>query len=280
MELNSRLFKCRLYHKRHHPKKHSFSYSHLMFLLDLDELDRLDSELKLFGHKNFSIYQFRDIDHLEEDETPLKERVLKLFNRGDHGSQPEKIYLLANPRVFGYVFNPISVYYFYDRLHNYMGAIVEICNTFMERKAFVFKTGVEKDTLKIDVTKNFYISPYCKVDDRLHFSLSDPLKGLSLKVDTRREDFLIVETGMTGHPVAISDAVLFKALFHFPFLNLMTISRIHIQAFKLWLKGVPHELKEDNPHLQTDLYRPDRSIRPGILNPPKNRLESTSDTSS
>lgn len=262
MELKSRIYKCQVYHKRLLPKVHQFTYSHLMFFLDLDELPMIDRGLKLFSHNGSSIYNFRDIDHLDEDSQALKDRVVQLFSAAACGVIPEKVFLLANPRVFGYVFNPISVYYMFDRDDTMLGVVVEICNTFMERKAYVIPLSpeAEKSVVSKKMVKNFYISPYCKLDDQLDFRINNPTEKLRLAVNTVNGGATIIETTLSGSPCKLDDHNLLKYSFRYPLVNVLTMARIHWQALKLFLRGVPFAYKEDNPELQTNLYRAHKSI--------------------
>ena len=261
MGINSRLFECSVYHERTKPKAHKFRYRHLMFFFDLDELDNLAKKFRLFGHNNkWSIYNFCDSDHLEESQISLKNRAIGLLRRNGDRRIPSRVYLLANPRVFGYVFNPLSVYFFYDEEENLYSVICEICNTFKERKAYVLSVvdGVVDEL----VTKNFYISPYCKLDDKLLFKLKDPLRTLDLKVDTVNGDQAVVKTSLTGRQMSLSELNLLRSLLLFPLPTLATIVRIHWHASLLFLKGVPYERKEDNPDMQTDLMRPLQNLKP------------------
>jgi len=234
-----------------------------MFLFDLDELDALASSSRIFGHNSRRVLDFRDGDHLDDSSLPLKERVLELLAQNGVGSSACKILLLANPRTLGYVFNPLSVYFCLDRYDEPEALVVEICNTFYERKAYVFSmTG--RGEQEFSATKNFYISPFCRLQDELVFKVSLPGDSLSLVVETRRQEALVLRAVMTGKRRAFEDQVIFRELFVCALLNFAVIARIHIQALRLYLKGVPYVRKEDHPELQTNLYRAHRTIKEGV----------------
>lgn len=261
--MHSAIFDCHVSHERIEPRRHRFAYRHRMFLLDLDELDELASISRIFGHNSRRLFDFRDCDHLDDSSRPLKERVLELLASNGVGSSPCKILLLANPRTLGYVFNPLSIYFCLDRNHEPEALVVEICNTFYERKAYVFSM-TDRGEQEFSAIKNFYISPFCCLQDELVFKVSLPGDALSLVVETRRKGALVLRAAMTGKRRPFEDRVMLRDLFVCALLNFAVIARIHIQALRLYLKGVPYVRKEDHPELQTNLYRPHRTIREGV----------------
>ncbi|MBK9143355.1 MAG: DUF1365 domain-containing protein [Candidatus Melainabacteria bacterium] len=261
--MHSAVYDCHVSHERVEPRRHRFAYRHRMFLFDLDELDGLASGSRIFGHNSRRILDFRDCDHLDESSRPLKERVLELLASNGVRSSPSRILLLANPRTLGYVFNPLSIYFCLNTDAEVEALVVEICNTFYERKAYVF-SPVAREEAEFSAVKNFYISPFCRLDDELVFKVSLPADGLRLVVETRRQGALVLRAVLTGKRSPFEDRVILGDLFVSAMLNFAVIARIHLQALRLYLKGIPYERKEDHPELQTNLFRPHRSLKKGV----------------
>lgn len=267
MELASKIVRGHVFHKRLIPKVHQFKYPHLTFLLDIDELDKLSSSLKLFSHNGFGFYDFRDQDHLESGSLGIRQKVRELLVLEGINTQAASIKILASPRVLGYVFNPLSVYYCFDSSKTPFAVILEICNTFMERKAYVIdlKEMPTHGTIHHTVVKNFYISPYCKVDDQLVFELEIPEKKVSVRATTIRGEDVVIYSTLTGSLGELSDWHLIKCIFSYPLSTVYVIGRIHYHALLLFLKRVPFFSKQEKVDRQTGVMRPHSSLKEPIL---------------
>ena len=127
---NSSIYTGTVIHKRFKPKVHSFNYKVFSLLIDLSELDILDKNLKLFSYNKFNIISFYNKDHGPRDGSSLKNWVI--YNLKKNGIKIEhiQIKLLCYPRIFGYVFNPLSVFYVYDKNLNLVSILYEVKNTF------------------------------------------------------------------------------------------------------------------------------------------------------
>src|SRR5882757_4351648 len=134
-------------HRRLTPRHHRFKYRVFAMLLELDELPALDKKLRLFKHNRWGLFSFQDRDHGPVDST--KPRDLKtwldelLTQNGIEAKGARRV--LCYPRILGFVFNPISVW-FCDDEHGALKAIVyEVHNTYDERHAYVLP--VSQDTV-------------------------------------------------------------------------------------------------------------------------------------
>ncbi len=258
MELNSKIVTCDVRHTRYSPKLHKFRYPHMMFLLDLDELDLVQNNIKMFSHNGDAPYNFRDSDHLDEGTQPLKTRVCRLLREHGFDEMPTQILLLCNPRIMGYVFNPISIYFCIRKNDEPMAIICEVCNTFFERKAFVIDTSkfAPGEPIVHEQVKNFYISPFCRPDDILRFELQMPSETFQASATTFRGGEKIMYAGMTGTSIPLTNENLSRCALRYPLSTMAAISRIHYQAMLLYLKKIPFFTKEEFPDKQTNLWRP------------------------
>ena len=95
-------------HARYMPKKHRFAYKVFSLLLDIDQLETLSKNLKLFSFNRFNIFSFRTSDHGANDGSPLRPFIEKILDK-EKLKAPDNILVMCYPRIFGYVFNPITV---------------------------------------------------------------------------------------------------------------------------------------------------------------------------
>ena len=142
---NSLIYNGKVIHKRFKPKEHYFKYNVFSLLIDLDELEKIQNKIKIFSYNKFNIISFFDIDHGSRDGTSLKKWVIK--NLKDIGINDDNIQikLLCYPRIFGYVFNPLSVFYIYDVGEKLICILYEVKNTFDEQHTYIFKVDSEKN---------------------------------------------------------------------------------------------------------------------------------------
>ena len=174
-----------------------------MFYLDLDELDMLAKKIFLFGHNRKNLYSFRDADHEPAGENPLKERILDFLRRNGIDLGPfGRVMLLTLPRVFGYVFNPISIYYCFDEAGAPVCSVAEVGNTFREMKLFLLRREELEAgaTFKKIVSKHFYVSPFSELDLSFDFKLKIPGDKLDIKIDDRDGEEKVLISTLTGRP--------------------------------------------------------------------------------
>lgn len=253
--MNSCLYDCTVMHHRLEPKQHRFVYRVFMFYLDLDELDMLTSKFRLLSRNRFNIFSFRDRDHLQLAGSSVKENILAyLSSKGVDGSE-FRIGLLTNLATFGYVFNPVSFYFCFDRSNNPVCAVTEVGNTFGELKPYFFNDEqFENNTFSKKTTKYFYVSPFIDMDTEFDFQLAVPGSELNIKIDDFQHGRKFFISTLTGKRNAISDAALIRYFLRFPFITLQIITLIHWQALKLFLKKLNYHKKNDHLELQREVY--------------------------
>lgn len=257
MELKSSLYLSKIFHERKKPKKNSFWYTIFMFSIDLDELDLLHKKFRLFGYNKFNIFSFYDEDHFKKPQSSAKATTRQKLN--DYLSVqglevlPEKVMLVTNLRIFGYVFNPVSFYYCYDKNNQVFCVIAEVGNTYGEMKMYLLQ-NFENGYFKEVKHKLFYISPFTQLDDHLSLKVGLPDEKLKIFIDDFKDKEIKVKTTLNAKKRKITDWQLIKYLLRFPLLTIQIISLIHWQALKLWLKGVKYIPKNENLHLQKDIY--------------------------
>ena len=157
---DSYIYNGKVIHKRFKPKKHFFKYRVFSLLLSLDEIKKIEKNIFFFSYNKFNLISFYDKDHGNRDGSPLIGWVKK--NLKTIGIDEEKITikLLCYPRILGYVFNPLSIFFIYNKHMEIISILYEVKNTFGEQHTYIFKVDKDNDYVKNNCDKKFFVSPF------------------------------------------------------------------------------------------------------------------------
>jgi DUF1365 family protein len=229
-------------HRRLRPKRHVLRYSVFSMLLDVDELTDLDAGLTGFGHNRFAPLSFWNKDHGPRDGSPLRPWAEAALAQADVDLNGGRIRLLCYPRIFGYVFNPISVYFCDDANGRLAAMIYEVGNTFDEKHCYVIPVadGVGTDGLiRQGCRKGFYVSPFIPMEARYEFRLRPPDDALSFGISEYDADGAFLFAGFTAERETLTRGSVFRLLTRYPLMTVKVTAGIHIEALRLWLKRLP-----------------------------------------
>jgi DUF1365 family protein len=211
---------------------------------------------------------------VETPATPrsLKDRVVAYAATHGVDLQGGRIVLVTLPRVFGYLFNPVSFYFCYDRHGAPAAAIAEVTNTFREVKPFFLGGSCLSATtgggeFKLRLPKHFYVSPFSDVDVAFDFTLRTPGPRLSVQIDDYVGPDRTLTSTLAGPRRELTSGRLAWFTLKYPALTLRVIALIHWHALRLWLKRVPWFAKAARPGDQRDVFRPHHSIKPHPTTP-------------
>lgn len=226
-------------HMRLRPRAHRFRYRVFALLLDVDRLEETASRLRLFACNARGLFSHNDRDHGPRDGSPLRPWAeARLAEAGR--PRPARIRLLAMPRMLGWVFNPLSVYYCFDAEDRLESVIYEVKNTFGDQVPYVLAAEGPGDSPRRHVqAKEMFVSPFIGMDQTYRFHLAPPDERLSLRIKQGDADGDLLIAAQNGVRLPLTDATLARLALSVPFLPFKVIAAIHWQALRLWLKGAP-----------------------------------------
>jgi DUF1365 family protein len=228
-------------HARFRPHIHRLRYRIFMLLLDLDEAPALGDGLKLFGHNRAGLVSFHDRDHLAGSDQPLRDQIeaeLEAAGLDLHGGP---IRLLCMPRVLGFVFNPISVYFCHSP-NGALGAILyEVNNTFGQRHCYLIPVkseDVKGGEVHQACDKVFHVSPFMEMAMRYQFQTAAPGDEARLIVNGADAEGPMLAAAFRGARTPLTDRAILKAFAAHPLLSLAVLAGIHWETVKMLLKGL------------------------------------------
>jgi len=263
----SALYVGQVTHHRLRPKRHELRYRTYAMLIDLDELPRLGRALRLFSHNGFNIFSVRDRDFGSGELAPLRRQVERHMHEAGLTPDGGAIRLLTMPRILGYAFNPLSVYFCHARDGALKAILYEVNNTFGQRHSYFLPVdGPAGGLIRQRCAKELYVSPFMAMDMAYEFVIAPPGETVSIAVVERDHEGVILTATQKQSRVPLSDAALSRVFFSHPLLTLKVIGGIHFEAARLWAKGlriVPRPPAPDQPvtvHKISQVDEPQRAI--------------------
>ncbi len=231
-------------HKRLRPKRHSLRYRVFSLLADIDRLQDLDDRLKLFSLDRFNLFSLYRKDFGPGDGTDLRAFLERKARAAGMRDDIVRIHMLAYPRILGYAFNPLTVFYLYGAGDRLLMLVYEVRNTFGEKHFYQADvSGQNAAELTHDNPKAFYVSPFNTLEGDYRFTIRPPgagvFTGIVLNVGRRP----LLSAYFRGDLAPLSDRQLAKLALAYPFMTVKIIAGIHWEALLLRLKGVPLTLK-------------------------------------
>ncbi len=237
-------------HKRLQPFVHRLDYSVFSLLLDIDRLEETAARSHLLKYNRPGAVSFYDKDHGPRDGTPIRPWLDRVLAAHGVAGPIGAVRLFCFPRLWGYVFNPLSIYYCYNPDGRLSTVLYEVCNTFGEWHGYLLKADAPDTDAPIrqSVEKIFHVSPFMPVDGQYAFTLKPPGERFSLTIryqDSGGQDRMIARH--TGKRADLTRATLVKALLKHPLMTWKVTAGIHWEALKLWFKGAVYHPKPAPP---------------------------------
>lgn len=246
-------------HARLRPFRHRFVYRVFSLLLDIDRLDEFGKKLRFFSHNRFNLFSLHDRDHGARTDASLRDWVMAELAGAGLEPPGGRYFMLCFPRVLGFVFNPLTVFFCFAESGALRALVYEVRNTFGDKYPYVIPIGdsmgaegkgaedgavaMGKQTSAVHThrqNKDFYVSPFIGMAMRYRFRLRVPGEKLSVMIretatDEGDEELLIAT--LTGQRRPLRDRTLALAFFRYPLMTLKVFAAIHFEALRLWRKG-------------------------------------------
>ena len=240
--MNSCIYNGEVNHTRFKPVKHFLNYKTFSLLIDLDEIEQLDKSISIFSHNKFNIFSFYNKDHGDRDGSCLKKWVISNLKKYKIEGNISKIKILCYPRIFGYVFNPLSIFYCYEN-EKLKSIFYEVKNTFNEQHTYIFKIK-DGEEIKQKCKKKFYVSPFMDLETFYNFKLINPNQRLSVMIKQTDAEGTVLTATQTGDKKEFNFKQLLINFFRYPLMTLKIISSIHFEALLLWKKGAIYRKRD------------------------------------
>ena len=238
--MHSAIYEGFVRHRRFVPHAHRFCYPVFMMYLDLDELDEVFAQSRLWSQRPWRPARFRRADFLGDPAVPLKQAVGERIFEATGERHDGPVRLLANLRYLGYLINPIAVYYCYDRDERLRYLISEVTNTpWGERVSYVLRCDPAQAYQRIEFDKQMHVSPFNPMAMSYRWCSNDPARGLSLNLEARCDGETHVDATLALRRREIDRASLNRTLLRYPWMTARVAGAIYWQALKLWLKKTP-----------------------------------------
>ncbi|KGF69101.1 hypothetical protein LL06_12865 [Hoeflea sp. BAL378] len=229
-------------HQRMKPVGHRFRYKVYSLLIDLDRLDEADRLSALFSVNSANLMSFHEADHLRgTHEKSLRAHIDRLLREAGVRERAARIELACYPRIFGQVFNPLSVFYAYGADGAPIAMVYQVRNTFGEGHTYACRIedgDVSAAGIRQSRSKIFYVSPFIELDMRYHFRMNLPGDRIKWRIlETDGSGPLLAAT-YNGARKRLSTGSVLACLLQFPLLTWKIVGGIHYEALRLWLKGM------------------------------------------
>ena len=234
------LYVGKVMHARLKPFRHRFSYRVMSLLIDLDRLDEANGQSRLFGVNRAAPYSFHEVDHGPRDGSSLRAHAQAIAQQQGIDLAGGRVLLLCYPRLFGYAFNPLSVYFCHRAFGDLALIIYEVRNTFGEIHAYALPVRPEdagEAGIRQVQDKTFYVSPFIAMAGRYHFRISPPSDYFRLRILQTDDNGPLLAATFAGSRRRLTSASLLRSLILLPLVSFKIIAAIHWQGLRLWLKG-------------------------------------------
>lgn len=234
------LFLGEVMHRRFKPMRHRFAYRVFSLLVDLDALPAIARDLRVLSHNRFNLLSIHDRDHGPRDGRALKPWVVGHLAAAGIDLTGGRVWLHCFPRILGYVFNPLSLYWCYDAAGRLRAVLCEVKNTFGEQHGYLIvprEADRDHSVLRQQAEKRFHVSPFIAMEGRYDFRIADPDDRLSIVILERDAEAPVMIATHRARRVDLSDKALLRAWLAHPLMTLKVMAAIHWQAWRLWRKG-------------------------------------------
>jgi DUF1365 family protein len=237
-------------HQRMKPLGHRFSYKVFSLMVDLDRLAEADRASRVFSVDRFNLLSFHQKDHSGRDDLSLRSYVDGLLEGAGLEDRPARVLLVCYPRILGWVFNPLAVYYAYGADGGLVALVYEVRNTFGERHTYVCPISPEDVSVagvRQACDKIFHVSPFMPMAMRYLFRMVPPGEQIRWRILETDAEGPVLSATFAGDAMALTTANILRLVARIPHLTLKIVAGIHWEAMKLWWKGARYISRPEPP---------------------------------
>ena len=253
--MNGALYRGEVMHRRTRPRVYEFTYRVFNVLLDIDRLDETSRGLRLFSHNRFNLFSVFGRDHGPRDGSPLRPWIERHLAEAGLAEAGATVRLLCLPRVLGYVFDPLSIWYCHDAAGDLRAILYEVKNTFGDQHGYLMPVepgGTEPTEHEAD--KVFHVSPLIGMQARYRIRTAAPDDRLAVLIRESDDEGEFLVATLTGDRRDMTDRTLLRLFFAVPLMTFKVIGAIHWEAVKSLIAGVPFHRRPEPP--DTEVTRP------------------------
>jgi DUF1365 family protein len=225
-------------HRRKLPFEHRLRYRNYSLLVDIDALDRLAAETRLLSHNRWNLFSIHDRDYGPRDGSPLRAWIDSQLRTAGIDLGGGEVHLLAFPRILGYTFNPLTIWFCYHRDGSLRAILYEIHNTFGHSHSHLIPIAADSaEPLRHGFAKVLHVSPFFDRDGSYSFTVRPPRNRFSVSIDYRVDNESMLTATMVGDHRPLAAGSLLRVFFTHPLLTMKVTFGIHWNALKVLLKG-------------------------------------------
>lgn len=226
-------------HARHFPVNYQFTYKVFSFFIDIDRIDEVAQQHRWFSHNHFNLFSLYNENHGARTQQDWRSWINTLLDEHHLPAAKHKVYLLCFPRILGYTFNPLSLWFCYDENDQLQAVIGEVSNTFKEHHHYVLHNHNRPVDLPLRATREkvFYVSPFINMQQEYHFKIDAPDEELRVLINEYENGKPMLVAAQNGEQKPFSNKQLWRCFFSMPLMTLKIITMIHWHALKIWLGG-------------------------------------------
>jgi DUF1365 family protein len=246
-----RLYRGTVTHRRFEHPAYRFGYRVFSLLLDIDRVAQAAASHRLLSHNRFNLFSIHDRDHGPKDGSAWRPWLDAVLRAPDIDLEGGRVFLLCYPRVLGYVFNPLSIWYCHHADGSLRAVLCEVRNTFGDWHGYLLHRDGDALAwpLRHAAAKVFHVSPFLPVSGEYRFRFSEPAAEVALTVAYYRNvgaapTLIAVQRGQR---LPATDAALLRCALQIPLMTVKVIGAIHWQALKIWLRGARYHRRPEPP---------------------------------
>lgn len=242
------LYTCDVMHRRHFPQTYRFDYKVFSLLLDVDSFQQTNTT-KVLSFNRWNIFSVFTKDHGARDGTAWRPWIDALLDKNKLNKAKHSIKLLCFPRILGYAFNPLSLWYCYGEDNRIYAIVCEVRNTFGEHHHYVLHNNNQPYEAKVKAhkKKNFHVSPFINMNAEYQFTISDPNDSLDIVINEYQDNELMLTATQRGIKKQLDTPHLLGLFCFIPLMTFKIMWMIHWQALKIWIRGGKYHKKPNAP---------------------------------